>query len=50
MSSPTHPSPPTATAVSLTERRKAATRMEIARAAAGLFVKHGLRATRAEDI
>lgn len=36
--------------VSLTERRKAATRMEIARAAAGLFVKHGLRATRAEDI
>jgi AcrR family transcriptional regulator len=35
---------------SLTERRKAATRMEIARAAAGLFVKRGLRATRAEDI
>lgn len=35
---------------SLTERRKAATRMEIARAAAGLFVKQGLRATRAEDI
>ncbi|MEU6918085.1 TetR/AcrR family transcriptional regulator [Streptomyces olindensis] len=35
---------------SLTERRKAETRMEIARAAAGLFVRHGLRATRAEDI
>ncbi|MFI1168658.1 TetR/AcrR family transcriptional regulator [Streptomyces sp. NPDC020801] len=37
-------------ASSLTERRKAATRMEIARAAAGLFVTQGLRATRAEDI
>lgn len=36
--------------LSLTERRKAATRMEIARAAAGLFMRHGLRATRAEDI
>ena len=36
--------------LSLTERRKAATRMEIARAAAGLFVRQGLRATRAEDI
>ncbi|MCX4575577.1 TetR/AcrR family transcriptional regulator [Streptomyces sp. NBC_01571] len=36
--------------MSLTERRKAATRMEIARAAAELFMKHGLRATRAEDI
>lgn len=36
--------------VSLTERRKAETRMEIARAAAGLFVQQGLRATRAEDI
>ncbi|MFE5137703.1 TetR family transcriptional regulator [Streptomyces fagopyri] len=35
---------------SLTERRKAATRMEIARAAAELFMQHGLRATRAEDI
>ncbi|MFE6285828.1 TetR/AcrR family transcriptional regulator [Streptomyces sp. NPDC057877] len=35
---------------SLTERRKAATRMEIARAAARLFVTHGLRGTRAEDI
>ncbi|MEU6416397.1 TetR family transcriptional regulator [Streptomyces spiralis] len=35
---------------SLTERRKAATRMEIARAAARLFVTQGLRATRAEDI
>lgn len=35
---------------SLTERRKAATRMEIARAAAELFMRHGLRATRAEDV
>lgn len=35
---------------SLVERRKAATRMEIARAAAGLFMRNGLRATRAEDI
>ncbi|MFJ3337743.1 TetR/AcrR family transcriptional regulator [Streptomyces sp. NPDC086766] len=34
----------------LTERRKAVTRMEIARAAARLFVTRGLRATRAEDI
>ncbi|MEU6685582.1 TetR family transcriptional regulator [Streptomyces sp. NPDC046832] len=46
MSSTTPPPPPT----SLTERRKAETRREIARAAAGLFVRHGLRATRAEDI
>ncbi|MFJ8593757.1 TetR/AcrR family transcriptional regulator [Streptomyces sp. NPDC093598] len=45
--SSTTPTPP---ASSLTERRKAETRMEIARAAAGLFVRHGLRATRAEDI
>ncbi|WP_369271639.1 TetR/AcrR family transcriptional regulator [Streptomyces sp. R11] len=45
MSSPTPASSP-----SLTERRKAATRMEIARAAAGLFVKRGLKSTRAEDI
>ncbi|GGV86005.1 TetR family transcriptional regulator [Streptomyces griseoloalbus] len=44
---PTSPPPP---AVSLTERRKAETRMEIARVAAGLFVRQGLRATRAEDI
>ncbi|MFJ8542780.1 TetR/AcrR family transcriptional regulator [Streptomyces sp. NPDC093586] len=36
--------------VSLTERRKAETRMDIARAAARLFARHGLRATRAEDI
>lgn len=36
--------------LSLVERRKAATRMEIARAAAGLFMRNGLRATRAEDI
>ncbi|WP_145868737.1 TetR/AcrR family transcriptional regulator [Streptomyces capillispiralis] len=48
---PTPPPPPSAPpAVSLTERRKAETRMEIARAAAGLFVRQGLRATRAEDI
>ncbi|MFB8245408.1 TetR/AcrR family transcriptional regulator [Streptomyces sp. NPDC055952] len=45
--SSTTPTPPPH---SLTERRKAETRMEIARAAAGLFVRHGLRATRAEDI
>ncbi|MFE8948214.1 TetR/AcrR family transcriptional regulator [Streptomyces sp. NPDC007856] len=38
------------TPVSLTERRKAETRTEIARAAAALFVRQGLRATRAEDI
>jgi len=36
--------------LSLTERRKAETRMQIARAAAGLFARNGLRATRAEDI
>ncbi|MGW0995414.1 TetR/AcrR family transcriptional regulator [Streptomyces sp. NPDC002523] len=36
--------------VSLTERRKAETRAEIARAAAALFVRQGLKATRAEDI
>ncbi|MEV7284311.1 TetR family transcriptional regulator [Streptomyces sp. NPDC093252] len=41
---------PASPAGSLTERRKAATRMEIARAAAGLFAGQGLRATRAEDI
>ncbi|MCT2544747.1 MULTISPECIES: TetR/AcrR family transcriptional regulator [Streptomyces] len=35
---------------SLTERRKAATRLDIARTAAALFVEHGLRPTRAEDI
>ncbi|MBK3568473.1 TetR family transcriptional regulator, partial [Streptomyces sp. MBT62] len=45
-SRPVSPSAP----LSLTERRKAETRMEIARAAAGLFARHGLRATRAEDI
>ncbi|MFE5187593.1 TetR/AcrR family transcriptional regulator [Streptomyces sp. NPDC056628] len=48
MSSPTPPPPPAS--ASLTERRKAATRGEIARAAAGLFVQQGLKATRAEDI
>ncbi|MER6805517.1 MULTISPECIES: TetR/AcrR family transcriptional regulator [Streptomyces] len=49
---PTTPSPPPASGpvTSLTERRKAETRMEIARAAAALFVRQGLRATRAEDI
>ncbi|MEV6834995.1 TetR family transcriptional regulator [Streptomyces sp. NPDC051133] len=52
----TTPSPPdqpfsaSAPPLSLTERRKAETRMEIARAAAALFVRRGLRATRAEDI
>ncbi|MER7739807.1 TetR family transcriptional regulator [Streptomyces sp. NPDC096538] len=50
---PTPPSPfpedPTADG-SLTERRKARTRTHIARTAAALFVRQGLRATRAEDI
>ncbi|MFF7533249.1 TetR/AcrR family transcriptional regulator [Streptomyces bobili] len=46
---PSSSSTPSAPA-SLTERRKAATRMEIARAAAGLFAARGLKATRAEDI
>ncbi|MFB9465626.1 TetR/AcrR family transcriptional regulator [Streptomyces cinereospinus] len=47
-----HPRPSSASSPSpsLTERRKAETRMEIARAAADLFVRHGLRGTRAEDI
>ncbi|MFH8221600.1 TetR/AcrR family transcriptional regulator [Streptomyces sp. NPDC018057] len=44
------PSPAHAKSPSLTERRKAATRMEIALSAARLFVTRGLRATRAEDI
>ncbi|WP_246234280.1 TetR/AcrR family transcriptional regulator [Streptomyces boluensis] len=35
---------------SLNERRKAATRRDIAQTAAALFVEHGPRATRAEDI
>ncbi|MEV6959328.1 TetR family transcriptional regulator [Streptomyces sp. NPDC051207] len=48
--SSTTPVPAVPAALSLTERRKAETRMEIARAAAGLFVRQGLRATRAEDI
>lgn len=48
---PTSPAPaPGPGRISLTERRKAETRMEIARAAARLFVSQGLRATRAEDI
>ncbi|MGD6744901.1 TetR family transcriptional regulator [Streptomyces sp. BH106] len=38
------------TSPTLTERRKAATRLDIARAAAELFTRDGLRATRAEDI
>ncbi|MER7573237.1 TetR family transcriptional regulator [Streptomyces sp. NPDC126514] len=51
MSSPTPaPAPHSAAPLSLTERRKAETRMQIARAAAALFVRQGLRATRAEDI
>ncbi|MFD8808875.1 TetR/AcrR family transcriptional regulator [Streptomyces sp. NPDC059597] len=41
---------PASPSASLTERRKAETRMEIARAAATLFVRQGLKATRAEDI
>lgn len=41
---------PGAVSGSLTERRKAETRGEIARAAARLFAGQGLRATRAEDI
>ncbi|MFD8614529.1 TetR/AcrR family transcriptional regulator [Streptomyces sp. NPDC059631] len=44
------PAPADAKSPSLTERRKAATRMEIALSAARLFVTRGLRATRAEDI
>ncbi|MGW3957111.1 TetR/AcrR family transcriptional regulator [Streptomyces sp. NPDC004752] len=55
--SPTEPGPEQvisgltgAASASLTERRKAETRMEIARAAARLFARRGLRATRAEDI
>ncbi|MEU4982621.1 TetR family transcriptional regulator [Streptomyces sp. NPDC021969] len=47
---PAFPGPEPAGPASLTERRKAETRMEIARAAARLFVGQGLRATRAEDI
>ncbi|MGW1890181.1 TetR/AcrR family transcriptional regulator [Streptomyces sp. NPDC002004] len=43
-------SPPPAPRGSLTERRKAETRLDIARTAAELFVEGGLRATRAEDI
>ncbi|MFE7240921.1 TetR/AcrR family transcriptional regulator [Streptomyces sp. NPDC057580] len=34
----------------MTERHKAATRLDIARTAATLFVEHGLRTTRTEDI
>ncbi|MET8688434.1 TetR family transcriptional regulator [Streptomyces sp. NPDC004732] len=41
---------PDTPAVSLTERRKNETRLDIARTAAALFVADGLRATRAEDI
>ncbi|MFF0964273.1 TetR/AcrR family transcriptional regulator [Streptomyces sp. NPDC003703] len=44
------PAPADPKSPSLTERRKAATRMEIALSAARLFVTRGLRATRAEDI
>ncbi|MFD7205819.1 TetR family transcriptional regulator [Streptomyces sp. NPDC059893] len=42
--------PGSSTPETLTERRKAATRLDIARTAAALFVEDGLRATRAEDI
>jgi AcrR family transcriptional regulator len=42
--------PGSSTTETLTERRKAATRLDIARTAAALFVEDGLRATRAEDI
>ncbi|MFD8903178.1 TetR/AcrR family transcriptional regulator [Streptomyces ardesiacus] len=48
--SSTVPARPADGPASLTERRKAETRMEIARAAARLFAGQGLRATRAEDI
>ncbi|MEV5874377.1 TetR family transcriptional regulator [Streptomyces sp. NPDC052101] len=48
--SPAHQQFSSSAPVSLTERRKAETRTEIARAAAALFVRQGLRATRAEDI
>lgn len=41
---------PPASPISLTERRKAETRLDIARTAAALFVENGLRGTRAEDI
>ncbi|WP_369199993.1 TetR/AcrR family transcriptional regulator [Streptomyces sp. PU-14G] len=45
-SSPLAESPPS----SLTERRKAETRTDLARTAAALFVERGVRDTRAEDI
>lgn len=38
------------TSLTLTERRKAATRLDIAHTAAELFAENGLKATRAEDI
>ncbi|MEU7582320.1 TetR family transcriptional regulator [Streptomyces sp. NPDC041068] len=41
---------PASSQPSLTERRKAETRLHIARTAASLFAADGLRATRAEDI
>ncbi|MBD0711634.1 TetR family transcriptional regulator [Streptomyces sp. CBMA291] len=44
---PPGPTPPTRT---LTERRKAATQLDIARAAAELFTEHGPDGTTAEDI
>jgi AcrR family transcriptional regulator len=47
---PGRTSPTGAAPASLTERRKAATRLDIARTAAELFTERGLRATRAEDI
>ncbi|MEU4932858.1 TetR family transcriptional regulator [Streptomyces yokosukanensis] len=48
--SPAHQRFSASAPLSLTEPRKAETRTEIARAAAALFVRRGLRATRAEDI
>jgi AcrR family transcriptional regulator len=42
--------PPTSPPPSLTERRKAVTQLEIARAAAELFTEHGPDGTTAEDI
>lgn len=49
-SAPSSPAVPPPAASSLTERRKAATRLEIARAAAALFRERGPDATTADDI
>ncbi|MEV7420976.1 TetR family transcriptional regulator [Streptomyces sp. NPDC089919] len=50
MNSPRPYSPTSGPGVSLTERRKAATQLDIARAACALFAEHGPDATTAEDI